>query len=460
MIKFLKEERKYFREIWSRIKNRNFSGNEGLEIKNSLFTTMTSLVTKVGALIFTIILARLLVPELFGLYSLVLAVIMIFLFFSDLGIGASIVRFVSRELGKGNESKAKSYALYFLKIKIILITITTFVLLISAKYLAENFFEKPLFFGLIAGALYLFLIGVSEIMEALLASTNNFKNIFWKQTLFQIFRIIFVPFLIIIGINYSLSGEKNISLIILGLAGACLVSTLVVYILSRKKFCFLKYKTRKLTKKDKRKTRKFLITMPSLAISGLFFGEIDILILGYFVLSEFVGYYRAVLSLGGSVIGLLAFSGALLPVFSKLTKKQIERDFKKFLYVTLFFSGILMIFVLIFAPTIIQLIYGERYLASSNLLRIFSLIIISCPLISLYETYFISQGKPELIAKLLMYSTILNVALTFFFIRFFLEFGHLQAVYGAVIASIISSYVVLVGLMFSKLKNGIQEKSE
>jgi len=319
----LKKEEEEIKEVGKRIKKRDFSGSEGQEIKNSLFTMVTSLVTKIGAVIFTIIIARLLMPELFGLYSLTLSIIMIFLVFSDLGLGESLIRFVSRELGKRNKSKAKSYAAYFLKIKIALIFITTFALIIFSKYFSENLFKKPLFLGLIAGALYLFLLGISEIIEVLLVSINNFKNLFWKQTIFQISRIILVPILVILGLNYSLSNETNIALVILGLAGACLISTLISYFSSRKKFNFLKYKEKELTQKEKQKTKKFLISMPSIAVSGLFFGEIDILLLGYFVLTEFVGYYRAALSLVGGIIGLIAFSSALLPVFSKLNKKKI-----------------------------------------------------------------------------------------------------------------------------------------
>jgi len=92
---FLKKERATFKEIFNRIKKRDFSGSEGLEIKNSFFIMLISFVAKIGALIFTIIVARLLMPELFGLYSIVLAVIMTFVLFSDLGIGDAIVRFIS-----------------------------------------------------------------------------------------------------------------------------------------------------------------------------------------------------------------------------------------------------------------------------------------------------------------------------------------------------------------------------
>ena len=64
--------------IFSRIRRRDFSGNSGQAIKNSTFQLATNLVAKIGSLFFTIIIARLLMPELFGLYSLALATILMF----------------------------------------------------------------------------------------------------------------------------------------------------------------------------------------------------------------------------------------------------------------------------------------------------------------------------------------------------------------------------------------------
>ena len=90
----LKKTPFFLQDVLIRIKKRNFSGNTGQAIKNSGWTTATILVSKIGSLIFTIITARLLMPELFGLYSLALSTISLFALFSDLGIGQSLIKFV------------------------------------------------------------------------------------------------------------------------------------------------------------------------------------------------------------------------------------------------------------------------------------------------------------------------------------------------------------------------------
>ena len=81
-----KEEKNDFKEVLRRVKNRDFSGNTGLAIKNSIYQISTNSFSKIAALIFTIIVARLLMPELFGLYSLALSTILLFSAVSNIGI--------------------------------------------------------------------------------------------------------------------------------------------------------------------------------------------------------------------------------------------------------------------------------------------------------------------------------------------------------------------------------------
>ncbi len=68
----IREEEESIKEFFKRIFKRDFSGSFGLEIKNSLTKFAATLITKIGALFFTIVMARLLLPELFGDYSIAL----------------------------------------------------------------------------------------------------------------------------------------------------------------------------------------------------------------------------------------------------------------------------------------------------------------------------------------------------------------------------------------------------
>ena len=86
-------------------------------LKNSIYNSSRVIVSGVGGLIFTILLARLLHPELFGVYHLALAVAFLLLTFADLGINGTVVRYVSYALGKKDETLARSYFVYLGKFK-------------------------------------------------------------------------------------------------------------------------------------------------------------------------------------------------------------------------------------------------------------------------------------------------------------------------------------------------------
>ena len=114
-----------------------------------------------------------------------------------------------------------------------------------------------------------------------------------------------------------------------------------------------------------------------------------------------------------------------------------------------------MIFlVIIFAPLIIKIIYGQEYLSSINLLRILSLMILSGPIIPLYSSFFVSKGNTSLIAKVSILSLITNIALNYTLISILIEYSPLMAAIGASIATILSRYLHLgaLAIFFKRTK--------
>ena len=202
-----------------------------------------------------------------------------------------------------------------------------------------------------------------------------------------------------------------------------------------------------LNKKEKKQVNKFAMPLIATVLSGVFFANIDKIMLGHFVNPEFIGYYAASFSLIGSLIILLGFSVVLLPIFSRLGGKRLERGLKKSIKLVIPISIALMVFIILLAPIIIKLVYGKDYSMAINLLRFLSLLIFSGPLIAIQTTYFISKGKTKLIAKLLVSTTILNIILNYILISTLSKQSHFTATLGAVIATLISSFIYL-GLLF------------
>jgi len=440
---FIKEEEKDIKEIYRKFWKRDFSGNTGQAIKNSAYSFSTTLVQKIGAIIFTIIIARLLMPELFGLYNLALTTIGIFAVISDLGISSTLIRFLSRELTK-KKPNTQGYYNHLLKIKFLLTLFASLILILSSYWIANIYYNKPIFYALLAGGLYLFITSFLSFFESIYQSFNNFKKSLIRESIFQALRLIIIPLIIIFSLEFS----ENILLlnIVLGLSFCYLVALIFLFI----KRPILSGKN--LNKEQKKQVNKFILPLTATALSGVFFVSIDKIMLGHFVSAEFIGYYAAAFSLIGAVMGFLSFSGALFPIFSRLSGKKLERGFRKSIKLVLPFSFIIILITLIFSPLIIKIIYGAQYSLSINLLRALSILIISEPIAAVYSNYYISIGKTGKMVKLLILTALLNILLNYVLIIALLPKGNLAAVFGAVIATLISRYLFLFGLIIFRKK--------
>ena len=441
---FIKEEEKDIKEIYRRVWKRDFSGNTGQAIKNSSYTFSTTLVQKIGAIIFTIIIARLLMPELFGLYSLALTTIGFFAVISDLGISSTLIRFLSKELAK-NKPNTKGYYNHLLKIKFLLTLFASLILILSAYWVSNIYYNKPIFYALLAGGLYIFITSFLNFFESIYQSFNNFKKSLVKESIFQALRLIFIPLIIIFSLKFS----DNILLlnIFLGLSFCYLIA--LIFLFFKKPILLGK----ELNKKQKGQVNRFILPLTATALAGVFFANIDKIMLGHFVSAEFIGYYAVAFSLVGSVMGFLSFSGALFPIFSRLKGKKLEKGLGKSIKIVLPASFIVILITLIFSPLIIKIIYGAEYSLAINVLRLFSLLIISEPLAAIYSNYYISIGKTKFMARLLIFTFLLNIILNYILITALLPRGNLVAVFGAVIATIISRYVFLFGLVIFRKKS-------
>lgn len=445
--KLIKEESAEVRGILGRFRRRDFSGNTGQAMKNSSYQLATNITAKIGSLIFTVIIARLLVPEIYGLYGLALSTILLFGVFSDFGVSTALLTFCSKTIDK-NKPKSKAYFKYLTKIKIFLLFLTSMILILSSKWVANSYYNKPIFYALLAGAIYHPLLNFSFYLSNLFISKNNFKTNFKRELLTQVLRLIFIPIFIILFLD-SLS--KEIFLFYLFLILGAIYLIVLLFLLNNLRNFFDKAQEKKLSKKEKKDLNRFIFPLIVTALSGVFFGYIDIIMLGRFVSSEFIAYYQVSFNLVTSASAILGFSAlAVFPIFSRLKQKRLENAFKKTKRFVLAISFSAFLFTLFVSKFLIQLIYGKNYLPATLYLQVFSVLLISFPLIELYISYYTSIKRTKIISYVLIVSTILNVVLNYIFIKIGLNYGMKWAVLGACVATIISRYIYLGGLVYYK----------
>ena len=267
--------------IFKRFRESRFNkGYSGLAIKNSANQVSTILVTKLGSLAFTAIIARVLMPELFGLYSLVFSTIFVFTSFADMGVGTALTRFVSRALAKSDNKKAKSYYSHLFKIKIVLTLISFLVLLLSAKFIATAYYQKPIFLALLAGSLFVIVLSMINFIENAFRASNKFQGVLLKESFFQIARIVLSPILIILLLKYALTQEIAILIIISSIFLPYLITLFFFAFSARKKISFLKESADLLDKDERKGIKRFIIPLSASLILHTILDQVDLILLG------------------------------------------------------------------------------------------------------------------------------------------------------------------------------------
>jgi len=72
-------------------------------LKNSFFNFFANILIRLGGIIFTAIIARFLLPEKFGIYSLALSIVLIFLTLTDMGINQTLLRYLAFSFPKNKK---------------------------------------------------------------------------------------------------------------------------------------------------------------------------------------------------------------------------------------------------------------------------------------------------------------------------------------------------------------------
>jgi O-antigen/teichoic acid export membrane protein len=389
-----------------------------------------------------------------GLYNLALSTIVLFASFSDLGVGSALVTYVSRLLGKGDKEKAKGYAKKLFRWKIILVLIAGGILILTAYFIATYYYKKPIFYALLAGGIYIPVVSLITFVETMFKSEEKFRVPLNKEIIFQIVRLIIVPLTILLFLKTGMSNRGVVVMTILALIASYAIALLYLVIRARKKINFLQVSSKDIDIKEKKDLKKFIYPLSATALAGMFFGYVDILMLGHYVQESFIAYYGAALSLVGSAATIISFmSTALMPIFARKTGKALEDIFRKTRNFTFVLSLIAGIFTYFVAWYVIRLTYGLDYLQSVPILKVFSIMMVILPVAGLYVSYFTTQKKTKDLAYLLVGSAIINIILNFVGITYGLNhYGALGAVYGAMIATIISRIFYLAGLGIRRKK--------
>ncbi len=401
-------------------------------LKNSFWNLLATLSNRLGGLVFTIILARFLLPETFGVYSIIISIAMVFFTFADLGVNGALVRYVSYALAH-EKRKIPSYYRYLLKLKLCFALIASALLIALSYPIAFNLYKNPqLFQPLLICGIYIFILSFENFYSQIFYAAEKVRYLSIKEFLHQAIRISLAFFVFF----FVTASYQIIGIILALILTAMLMIIFGIYYSYKLIPEMYKKPTEKINKK---RIRTFLSFLTIASISSIFFSYIDSLMLGLFTPTEFVGFYRVSFSLVFGVIGLASFANLIfLPIFTKLKKEKTNQVLNlAFKYISLI--SIPAVFgVLILGKYFIKFLYGQSYLPAALSLQFLSFLIFPAVSVGLFLSLFSAEEKPQIFAKLIILATIINIILNFIFIKSFLAISPLWATAGAAIATLIS----------------------
>lgn len=298
-----------------------------------------------------ILFARLLTPEIYGKYTLIITYTNIFCLLIVLGMDQNLIK----EIGKKDKKNKDNleYLYYVTKLSSIIFILFMIIIIVTNKYISVSseiiiYFLVILAIKSIIRVLDGFLQGIGLITKV------TFLNIFLNN----LFKIIVFIFLYKVGINRL---ESAIISFIIGELLCILIRIKFIYHLYEK----LPNSFENINMKEKKKFVKYSLSLVLISGIGLLMKNIDKVMIGYFIGNKSVGMYKVVQNyvslISVFVTPFIAFWPQISKLYSENKIKEIERNMKMIVKVIIFFV-IPMFFIFYYKGNEMLLVFGEDYL--------------------------------------------------------------------------------------------------
>ncbi len=393
--------------------------------RNVVYNLSAMAVGSASGLFLAVILARILRPEQFGIYSLALSIAMILTSLSSLGIEGAVIRYVAYYSGIGDVRRVRSHFRYFLKIRLVLSILISCSLIVLSKNLAVIFRREDLALPFAIAGLIVFFYSLTVFFDSFFRGIQRFEFSLLKQVVYEASRWAFV---IPLSMIYLASGA------LLGYVISFFISSaLLLFIILSKYTDFVIGDTSEVD----RRVGAFIGFMTIAGITGIMYAYIDSVMIGYFLTPKDVGFYRAAFIIVFAIIEIVSSSsGVLFPAFTQLSMEDIRRALDRIMRYTsaLTFPSVFIIIYL--AGDIIRVVYGHDYMPSVKPMTVLAFALIPGAF-GYLGTIFNAKERPDIYACIVAISMAINVFLNLFLIP---SLGTT----GAAVATVISRFFLII----------------
>ncbi len=419
-------------------------------IKNSVLNILNSFVTMAVTFITSIVVARTLKPEMYGIFNLILWVTGISTWAIGMGLVQAVTKYIAEYTGRGQSEEISSIVIFVLKIEIILSVICTIILVFFKTRIADYFFTpNEAFYFLIA-----FIGLVPGIVTAVFSSAIEGIQKFEYFTYFHLIvtPLAFAAKLIVLYMGYRIDG-----LLIVTLIFSFLNTFFFYWILKREGISFniFRHPIRKQTRSE---ILRYNFSVSSiLVVDKIVWDKSENYFLGRYCSAAQIGYYNLAFNVTQRFMSVLptTFWRVLFPAMSEYFGSGDKDKIKRIYYIAsrylAFFSFPVGVAGIILSYPMLKFLYGYDYTAAKYPLQIIFLCSIFSSLATPGSAVIYGIGKQGFIFRYGIVLAVVNILLDILLIK---KYGAIGAAtcYGIVtIAGSVGGLIFLyrkVGLVY------------
>ena len=350
---------------------------KGKTIRSGAWLGISGGINQVLSFVRSVILARLLTPEIFGIMAIALIVVRFIEAFTRSGLEAALIQ----RQADFNEARDTAFTLLVFR-GLILCS----VVMAAAPWIADFYEEQQLVFILAVMSSHFIFVGFNNINIIAKQKELDLRKYAYLDITVQVTSTIAT----VIIAYYT----RSVWALVTGyLITAFLFASLsYLFIPGRPRFGFNTQIAKELLSYGK------FITGTSIIL--YIAGEMDNLVIGKILGMEALGYYVLAFTLANMVTTFLSrlLSGALFPAYSKIQSdtEAVNRVFKKSLVLLLNIIVPTAVGLAVLAPEIVRVIYGEKWAASVDPLIALCVFGMLRGMMSLIGYLLQAIGKPNL----------------------------------------------------------------
>jgi len=392
----------------------------------------SSLIAEAIRFVRSVVLARLLVPEDFGLFAMALTVVGALNAVSSLGLGRTIV---ANKFDSDDELKAHLNTVWSVE----LLKSFVIALLVSASAFPMARFYGQAQLKVIIPTLGLITLvqGFQNIGLFILRKEISFAGIFWYELATNTIGIALTVVLAVI--------MRNVWALVLGLLLTAAVGTVLSYFFHsyRPRLAFDKHALRRALSLGK--------LALVIAVASYVTNMADNVMVGRLLGTAALGTYSLAFNIASAPISVLVFSLAsvLFPAYAEINAnhpKALELALTKVFTVALMIIIAITSSLFLLANEVVQLLFGSRWATAGTVLRVLALVVPLRGLSLIVSTFFWGLNRPKDVAVSTTLGAVVFLAALYPFISAF-------GLTGAAWAGLIAYAVALVSCL--KVLNGI-----